>query len=71
MKLYKLINGLGEWFVLAEHPTAALEKLHKHLDKQDYGITSRREVQDIHLLAKEMTDDRFITGNYLLTNAEK
>jgi len=67
MKLYKLINGIGEWFVLAENPTAAVEKLQKHLDKHDYGISTKREVQDIHLLAKEMTNDKFITGNFLLT----
>ncbi len=66
-KLYKLTNRLGEYFIIAKHPTEAEEKLMEHLDGLDYGITEKRKVTNIELIASEASDLRFVTGHFLLT----
>ena len=38
MTLFKLTNKIGEWFVIAEHPTEAEQMLKAHLDKADYDF---------------------------------
>ena len=67
MKLYKVTNRIGDWWVTAEHPTEAEEKVIKHLDKANYGFLKYRIVSNIELIATEASDERFITGHFLLT----
>jgi hypothetical protein len=67
MKLYKVSNRLGDWWVTAEHPTEAEEKVVKHLDKTDYGFSKDRIVNNIKLIATKADDEKFITECFLLT----
>ena len=56
-KLYLLkTKNLGEYYVIAEHPTEAQKKLEDDLNKAAYGYSNDREVQSISLLAKELQD---------------
>lgn len=63
--LYRIDNGLGSYFVIAEHPTEAQNKLKKILDDNDYGFSSKREVISITPLATEI-DNEFLTGKFLV-----
>jgi len=65
-KLYRIENGLGSYFVIAEHPTEAQNKLKEVLDKNDYGFSNKREVISITPLATEI-DNEFLTGKFLIT----
>lgn len=71
MKLYKLINELGDYWVIANDPTEAEKKLMKVLDDgEGYGFTSKRIVKQIHLVAEEIivSESPFhLTGKFLLT----
>ena len=49
-------KNLGEFYVIAEHPTEAQKKLEGDLVKGSYGYTNDREVQSIQLIAKELQD---------------
>jgi hypothetical protein len=53
-KLYKLINGIGIYWVIAKDPTDAENKLMDLLDKADYGFSKDRVVKEIHLIADEI-----------------
>ncbi len=66
MKLYKLQTGNGEYFVVANHPTEAEEKLSVYFNEADYGYNSNRKVTDIALLAESTNDVKFITGKNLV-----
>ncbi len=69
MKLYRLINQLGTYWVIASDPTNAEKKLMKVLDAGDgYGFSSRRTVTEIHLIADEITGPGIgLCEKYLLT----
>jgi|CXWL01.1.fsa_nt_gi hypothetical protein len=67
MKLYKLINGLGIYWVVANDPTEAESKLMKLLNAGDgYGFYGNRTVNEIHLIADQITDEKFLTGKNLV-----
>jgi hypothetical protein len=71
MKLYKLITGLGTYWVIAKDPTEAETKLNTVLNAgSGYGFS---EVKEIHLVAQEipkngLTQDHpyRLTGPYFL-----
>lgn len=65
MKLYKIENGIGTYWVIAEHPTEAEQKLKSILDKNDYGFTDRREALSITIVA-EAIENEFLTGKFLV-----
>lgn len=69
MKLYKLTNNvtINEWYVLADHPTEAEDKLITYFNKHDYGFKRDRKVSKIELIATKTEDERFTTGYFLLT----
>jgi hypothetical protein len=67
MKLYKVTNGIGNWWVLANHPTEAEVKVTDHVNKNDYGFAKDRQVMSIELIATEAEDERFITNHFLMT----
>jgi hypothetical protein len=67
MKLYKVTNKIGDWWVTAEHPTAAEEKVIKHLNETGFGLSKDRIVETIELIATKANDERFSTGHFLLT----
>ena len=67
MKLYRLENTLGRWYVLAHDPTEAETKLMKLLEDNDYGFDPDRVVKEFHLIATAPTDKRFITDHFLIT----
>lgn len=66
MKLYKVTNEIGDWFIIAKHPTEAEDKLIEHLDKTDYGLSKNRVIKRIEIIATMADDDRFISGHFLL-----
>jgi hypothetical protein len=57
LKLYRLINGIGTYFVIATDPTTAQTRLHQRLDKDSYGFSKDRQVKEIQLIADQITDD--------------
>ena len=65
MKLYKIENGIGTYWVISEHPTEAEENLKLILDKNDYGFTDRRKAFSITIIAEAIEND-FLTGKFLL-----
>lgn len=65
MKLYKLTTELGEYLVVAAHPTEAEEKLIAVLNKNDYGSYKQRDVTKHELIGIEITD-KFMTGKNLI-----
>ena len=66
MKLYRLENGIGSWYVLALNPTAAETKLMNLLDELSYGFSKDRVVKEFHLIAIAPPDKRFITDHFLI-----
>ena len=52
-KLYRIVNKLGTFYIVAKSFDAAAEALKDRLDKADYGFFGDREVKDIELLATE------------------
>ena len=54
MNLYRLHNGIGEYYVIAESPNEAIDKLETRLDKAKYGFSSDREVKTTELITKEV-----------------
>lgn len=62
---------LGDYYVIADNPTDAQQKVEGDLTKSAYGFTQDREVEVIQLLAKELQDfpegkPNFSSGNNLL-----
>jgi len=54
-RLYKLsTNGLGDFYVVAPHPTEAEEKLTQLLESTDYGFSKDRVIVNIELITKEI-----------------
>ena len=71
MNLYLCNTRKFTHYVLAEHPTAAKEKLERLLKIADYGFYDDREVTEIKLIAKELTEfpagkPNFSSGNNLI-----
>jgi hypothetical protein len=65
MKLYKIENGIGTYWVIAEHPTEAEEKLQSILDKNNYGFSANRKALSITIVA-EAIENNYLTGKYLV-----
>jgi len=67
MKLYKLINKIGTYWVVAKDPTEAESKLMKLLEAGDgYGFSGDRVVREIHFIADQVIDtDRTDTAPIL------
>lgn len=65
MKLYKIENGIGTYWVVAEHPTEAEQKLKFLLDKNDYGFTDKRKALSITIIA-EAVENNYIAGKFLI-----
>lgn len=65
MKLYKITNGIGVYWVVAEHPTEACEKLELILGKYNYGFGVDRKPKTIEVIAEEIKD-QFLTGKFLV-----
>lgn len=66
MNLYKLTNGLGDYWVVSTDPTAAQDRLHQVLEYGDYGFRDERKVKNVELIAEEIVSHTFITGKHLL-----
>jgi hypothetical protein len=54
LNLYRLHNGLGDWYVVAEDPTVAQKDLEGRLNLQEYGFSNERKTTRIDLLAREL-----------------
>jgi len=50
--LYRCTNQQGDYYVVAEHPTQASERLMAYLAAADYGFGSDREPSRIELVAR-------------------
>ena len=69
MRLYKLINGLGEYYVIANDPTEAEQKLKTVLDAGNgYGFERKRKVTGIDIIADEITKDGSVMFPYDMTD---
>ena len=51
--LYRCTNQQGDYYVVAEHPTQASERLVAYLTAADYGFGSDREPSRIELVARD------------------
>ena len=65
-KLYKLTNNIGNWWVVAEHPTEAENKLSELLNIADYGHFLDREITNIELIATQYNDITNLTNHKLV-----
>lgn len=65
MKLFKIENGIGTYWVIAEHPTQAEEKLKAILDANDYGFSDKRKAVTITVIA-EVVETNYLTGKFLV-----
>ena len=65
MKLFKIENGIGIYWVVAEHPTQAEEKLKAILDANDYGFSDKRKVVTITVIA-EFVENNYLTKKFLI-----
>ena len=70
MNLYKLINEIGIYWVVADDPTSAEKKLMSVLNAGDgYGFSGKRKVMEIHLIAEQITENpRSLSFPFSLTN---
>lgn len=66
MKLYRVTNKLGDWYVIAEHPTQAANKLVDALNTRDYGFSSQRSATNIELIATHSEYGFVSTENNLI-----
>jgi hypothetical protein len=72
MTLYLLTTkGLGDFYIIAKDSLHATNVLGLNLDKADYGFSSQREVENIKIIAKEITTFsegklNFSSGNKLI-----
>lgn len=65
MKLYKIENRIGTYWVVANDPTEAENKLLKILNQYDYGLSNDRKIITITVIAEQITD-QFLTGKHLV-----
>jgi hypothetical protein len=67
-KLYKLVNGIGTYWVIAKDPTDAETKLMALLDAgSGYGYSSNRKVTEIYLIAEEIySPPTGLSGRFLV-----
>lgn len=67
--LYKLTNKLGDYYVIAENSTQAVEKLEEILDAGGgYGFSNERKVKNIVVIAEEIIKRDSIGYPYILTD---
>lgn len=68
MTLYKMTNGLGDYWVVAEDPTEGKTKLEAILDEARYGFSKDREVKNIAIIAEKIENSQplSLTGKFLL-----
>jgi len=52
--LYKLTNGIGNYYVVAPDPTTAVKKLEGKLNEACFGWSGNRIVHTISVVAKEI-----------------
>lgn len=65
--MYRLTTeALGDFYSIASDSNLAVENLEAILDKADYGFTGSRKVKNIEIVAKELKDLNFSSGNRLL-----
>ena len=66
--LYKISNGLGDYYVIANDPTEANNKLKEVLDAgQGYGFSSNRKTKSIIPVAEEIEKSSSTMSPYDLT----
>ena len=66
MKLFQLTTtGLGDYWVVANNPTEAENKLVNILNEYNYGYSTCRKVTIIKIIAEHITD-QFLTGKRLV-----
>ena len=64
--LYRLTTKLGIYWVSANHPTEAQDKLVNILDVNNYGLSFDRKVTTIELIAEGISDNRMLTGKFFI-----
>lgn len=61
MNLYKVTNGVGEFYAIAKDYGEAQVRVESFLDEEDYGFSSKRKTLKIELIATECLTDSFLT----------
>ena len=64
--LYRLTTKLGIYWVSANHPTEAQDKLVNILDVNNYGFSKDRKVTTIELIAEGIGDNGILTGKFFI-----
>jgi len=65
MKLYKIENRIGIYWVVANDPTEAENKLLKIFNKENYGFSDHRKTITITVIAEQIVD-QFLSGKHLV-----
>lgn len=67
MKLFKAINGIGIYWIVAKSFDEANDKLAKLLNAgEGYGFSGKRVVTEIHLIADHITNETDLTNKFLV-----
>lgn len=61
MNLYKITNGVGEFYSIAKDYGEAQHNVETLLDKEDYGFYVKRKALNIELIATGVLGDNFPT----------
>lgn len=64
--LYRLTTKLGIYWVSANHPTEAQDKLLDILNVYNYGLSFDRKVTTIELIAQGIEDNGILTGRFFI-----
>ena len=64
--LYRLTTKLGIYWVSANHPTEAQDKLLDILNVNNYGLSFDRKVTTIELIAQGIEDNGTLTGRFFI-----
>ena len=71
MNLYLCTTGFSDFYVVAEHPTQAVNALKKMFDDQNYGSSDNRKTTKIELLADGIKDSGISKGKPFLSSGNK
>lgn len=64
--LYRITNGIGTYYVVADHPTEAANKLMDVLNQNNYGFFEDRKPKVIEPVAEEIVADHLTNRKLLL-----
>lgn len=57
MNLYKIFNGIGEFYCVAKDYGEAQLRVESFLDEEDYDFSAKRKTLKIELIAESLGDN--------------